>query len=166
MSIHLERSFWRLPVKLQALTMVCVLMAAATALAQTDPGAAPLIDADGTVHVPAHAVPISDLLSAPARAYVTEHLLNMQRPEMLVQQNGVPPLLAGYLQRQRESLPVERRDVTIGDVHAYEFTRRVAYLRPIESVCSSIFMAVASWAAGLPVRNSSPCPLRRMAEFE
>ena len=122
MSIHLERGFWRLPVKLQALTMVCVLMAAATTLAQTDPGAAPRIDADGTVHVPAHVVPISDLLSAPAKAYVTEHLLNMQRPEMLVQQNGIPPLLAGYLQRQRESLPVDRRDVTIGDVHAYEFT--------------------------------------------
>jgi acetyl esterase/lipase len=45
----------------------------------------------------------------------------MQRPEMLVQDNGVPPLLAGYLARQREVFPVERRDVTIGGVHAYEY---------------------------------------------
>jgi acetyl esterase/lipase len=34
----------------------------------------------------------------------------------------VPPLLAGYLERQRELFAVERRDVTIGGVHAFEFT--------------------------------------------
>jgi acetyl esterase/lipase len=80
------------------------------------------IDADGAVHVPAHVVPISSLLSPEGKAYMTEHLLNMQRPEMLVQDNGVPPLLAGYLARQKAVFAVARRDVTIGGVHAYEYT--------------------------------------------
>lgn len=98
------------------------LLAASLALAQENPDAVPKIDADGTVHVPAHTVPMSEFLSAEGKAYVTEHLLNMQRPEMLVQKDGIPPLLAGYLARQRESLPVERKDVTIGGVHAYDYS--------------------------------------------
>ena len=53
------------------------------------------IDADGSVHVPAYVVPMSDMLSPERKAYVTEHLLNMQRPEMLTQKDGVPVLLAG-----------------------------------------------------------------------
>ena len=46
----------------------------------------------------------------------------MQRPEMLVQDNGVPPLLAGYLRRQREMFRVNREETTIGGVHAYVYT--------------------------------------------
>jgi monoterpene epsilon-lactone hydrolase len=121
MSIHYGRRFWRQPARRKSLAILAMLAAAATALAQTSSAETPTIDADGTVHVPAHAIPVSDLLSAEAKAYVTEHLLNMQRPQMLIQENGVPPLLAGYLKRQRESLPVERREVTIGGVHAFEF---------------------------------------------
>ncbi|HJR68990.1 MAG TPA: alpha/beta hydrolase fold domain-containing protein [Gammaproteobacteria bacterium] len=79
------------------------------------------IDDDGTVHVPAHAVPMSAFLSAEGQAYVTEHLQNMLRPELLVQDGGVPPLLAGYLARQREVFAVERREVTIGGVRAYDY---------------------------------------------
>jgi len=82
------------------------------------------IETDGTVHVPAHAVPMSSFLTPEGRAYVTEHLHSMLRPELLVQDGGVPPLLVGYLERQRERFPVERRDVTIGGVHAYEYTPR------------------------------------------
>ncbi len=79
------------------------------------------IDADGSVHVPAHVVPISSMLSPEGRAYMTEHLQNMQRPEMLVQKNGIPPLLEGYLARQKAVFAVERRELTIGGVHAYEY---------------------------------------------
>jgi acetyl esterase/lipase len=94
-----------------------------TALAQGTPAApAVKIDPDGTVNVPAHAVPMSSMLSSEGKAYVTEHLLNMQRPQMLVQENGIPVLLAGYLQRQRAVFRIERRDVTIGGVHAYDYT--------------------------------------------
>jgi len=81
---------------------------------------------DGTVQVPAHAVPMSPLLSPEGKAYVTEHLLNMQKPQMLVQQDGIPPLLAGYLKRQHEVFSVERHDVTIGGVHGYEYLPREA----------------------------------------
>jgi monoterpene epsilon-lactone hydrolase len=122
MSIRIGFRILRQPAYFKALTIVAVLSAAVTAQAQSGAAQAPRIDTDGTVHVPAHAVPVSDLLSAAGKAYVTEHLLNMQKPEMLVQENGMPPLLAGYLKRQRESLPVVRRDVTIGGVHAYEYT--------------------------------------------
>ncbi len=79
------------------------------------------IEADGTVHVPAHSVPISSLLSPEGQAYLADHLLSMQRPEMLEQIDGVPRLLVDYLARQRERFPVERRDVTIAGVHAYEY---------------------------------------------
>jgi epsilon-lactone hydrolase len=106
------------------LWLIGLALAWATTAFGQNPGDEPpavKIDADGTVHVPAHAVPISSLLSPEGKAYVTEHLLNMQRPEMLVQEDGVPPLLAGYLARQREIFPVERHDVTIAGVHAYEY---------------------------------------------
>ena len=39
-----------------------------------------------------------------------------------MQENGIPALLVGYLKRQRELFPVERRDATIGGVHAYDYT--------------------------------------------
>jgi acetyl esterase/lipase len=41
-----------------------------------------------------------------------------------VQENGVPPLLAGYLARQRELFPVDREETTIGGVRAYVYTPR------------------------------------------
>jgi len=80
MSIHCGHSSRRRPALHKALTIFCIFTAMGPALAQSDPGGALKIDDDGTVHVPAHSVPISDLLSTEARAYVTEHLLNMQRP--------------------------------------------------------------------------------------
>ena len=74
--------------------------------------------------MPAQAVPISGFLSPEGKAYLAEHLENLQRPEMLVQQDGVPPLLAGYIARQRELFPVDREETTIGGVHAYVYTPR------------------------------------------
>ncbi len=109
-----------------ALALIAVWLPGAFARAQDAAAASPAvrIDQDGAVHVPAHVVPMSSMLSPEGKAYVTEHLLNMQRPEMLVQKDGVPPLLAGYLKRQHELFAVERRDVTIGGVHAYEYLPR------------------------------------------
>lgn len=80
------------------------------------------VDANGTVHVPAMAVPVSEYLSPQGKAYLTEHLENMQKPAMLAQPNGIPPFLAGYLARQRVLFPVDRQDTTIGGVHAYVYT--------------------------------------------
>jgi acetyl esterase/lipase len=80
------------------------------------------VDDDGTVHVPAMQVPVSIFLSPEGKAYLAEHLKQVQRPEMLAQVNGVPPLLAGYLTRQRALFAVERQETTIGGVHAYVYT--------------------------------------------
>lgn len=79
------------------------------------------VDNKGTVHVPAHSVPMSELLSPEGKAYVTEHLLNMQNPAMRGEENGIPVLLKGYLARQKELFAVERKDISIGGVHAYEY---------------------------------------------
>jgi len=80
------------------------------------------IDADGSVHVPAMTVPVSSYLSPQGKAYLAEHLKQVQRPEMLVQNNGIPPLLAGYLDRQRALFATERQETTVGGVHAYVYT--------------------------------------------
>jgi monoterpene epsilon-lactone hydrolase len=95
----------------------------AAALAQT---ATPqvVIEPDGTVHMPAQTVPVSGFLSVEGKAYLAEHLANLRRPELLVQEDGVPALLAGYIARQRELFPVEREETTIGGVHAYVYTPR------------------------------------------
>jgi acetyl esterase/lipase len=82
------------------------------------------VEPNGTVHMPAQTVPVSGFLSAEGRAYLAEHLTNLRRPELLVQEDGVPPLLAGYIARQRELFPVDREETTIGGVHAYVYTPR------------------------------------------
>src|SRR5690348_1833425 len=102
---------------------IFALLWARQAGAQDAPMPAPLVvDNDGTVHVPAMSVPVSSYLSPEGKAYLAEHLKQVQRPEMLVQENGVPPLLAGYLDRQRTLYAVEREDTTVGGVHAYVYT--------------------------------------------
>jgi monoterpene epsilon-lactone hydrolase len=106
-----------------ACALIFAVLGASQAFAQAgqDGSTGVIINADGAVRVPAHTVPLSEFLSPAGKAYVAEHLRNMQRPELLVQDSGVPPLLAGYLERQHEVFAVERHDVTIGGVHAYEY---------------------------------------------
>jgi epsilon-lactone hydrolase len=92
--------------------------------AQNTPPAPLQVDDDGTVHVPAHVVPPSPFLSPEGRAYLRDHL----KPDPALfrgsADNGVPPLIAGYLKRQREIFAVDRRETTIGGVHAYDYVPR------------------------------------------
>ncbi len=81
-----------------------------------------VVDDDGTVHVPAQAVPMSSFLSPEAKAYVTQHLKDMQNPQVLAQDNGVPRFMKGYLERQKVLYPVNRDDTNIAGVHAYVYT--------------------------------------------
>ncbi|HVJ30347.1 MAG TPA: alpha/beta hydrolase [Gammaproteobacteria bacterium] len=97
---------------------------AGTALPQTAAPPRVSVEPDGTVHMPAQSVPVSGFLSPEGKAYLAEHLGNLKRPELLVQENGVPPLLAGYIARQHELFPVDREETTIGGVHAYVYTPR------------------------------------------
>ena len=105
-------------------TGLFVVLLAAVGVAQQAAPPQVFIEAGGTVHMPAQAVPISGFLSPEGKAYLAEHLENLQRPEMLVQQDGVPPLLAGYIARQRELFPVVREETTIGGIRAYVYTPR------------------------------------------
>ena len=105
--------------------MLSAMMYLGRALAQDAPMPPPLqIDADGTVHVPAMSVPVSEFLSPAGKSYLAEHLKDVQRPEMLVQKDGIPPLLAPYIARQRSLFSVDRKETTLGGVHAYVYTPR------------------------------------------
>ncbi|HVY66161.1 MAG TPA: alpha/beta hydrolase fold domain-containing protein [Gammaproteobacteria bacterium] len=77
--------------------------------------------ADGTVSVPALQVPVTPYLSPQGRAYLIEHLSDMQTPAKLVQDDGVPRFMTGYLARQRELYPHTRTDTKIGGVHVYDY---------------------------------------------
>ncbi len=103
---------------------VLALLLVTAALPQAADPPRALVEADGTVHMPAQSVPVSGFLSREGKQYLAEHLHNLQRPELLIQEDGVPALLAGYIARQRELFPVEREDTTIGGVHAYVYTPR------------------------------------------
>jgi len=80
------------------------------------------VDADGTVHVPAMSIPVSEYLSPEGKAYLAEHLNVLRNPQAQVQVNGVPAFLAGYLNRQRVLYPVNQDETSIAGVHAYVFT--------------------------------------------
>ena len=82
------------------------------------------IDADGTVHVPAMTIPVSEYLSPEGKAYIAQHLNDMLHPQMVAPRDasGVPPFLAGYLNRQQVLFPVTQQDTTIAGVHAFIYT--------------------------------------------
>ena len=80
-----------------------------------------VIDNDGTVHIPASAVPMSSFLSPEGKAYVTQHLKDMQNPPK-GQGNGIPGFMQGYYDRQKVLFPVEKDDAKIAGVHAYIYT--------------------------------------------
>lgn len=109
---------------LSVLGMVTFGCVSVTAFAQEEKMPSPkiVIEADGTVDAPARNVPLSSFLSREARAYVTEHLRDMQNPEMLKSDNGVPRFMKHYLDRDREMFPLDRKDDVIAGVHVYDYT--------------------------------------------
>lgn len=81
-----------------------------------------IVENDGTVEAPAQTIPLSVFLSPEAKAYVTQHLKDMQNPEVLQQDAGVPRFMKGYLARDHELFAVEKKDEKIGGVHIYDYT--------------------------------------------
>ncbi len=81
-----------------------------------------VVDDDGTVKVPEQSVPMSTFLSPEAKAYVTQHLKDMQNPDILKQDAGVPRFMKGYLARDYELFAVEKKDQKVGGIHAYVYT--------------------------------------------
>ena len=96
-----------------------------TVLSQDRPTTEPpkvVVRDDGTVEVPAQVVPMSSFLSPEAKAYVTQHLKDMQNPEILKQDDGVPRFMKPYLARDHELFAVEKKDQKVGGVHVYVYT--------------------------------------------
>ena len=52
----------------------------------------------------------------------TQHLKDMQDPEILKQDAGVPRFMKGYLARDYQLFAVEKKDQKVGGVHAYVYT--------------------------------------------
>jgi epsilon-lactone hydrolase len=103
-------------------TAIALLVCVSAGWAQTPAMPQPLkIEDNGTVHVPAMDIPVSEYLSPEGKAYLADHLTRVQRPDQLTQTNGIPPLLVGYLERQRALFAVNRAETTVGGVHAYVY---------------------------------------------
>jgi len=78
---------------------------------------------DGTLAVPSQNVPVSNLLSPEAKAYVAQHLLDMQY-QYAHPGKGLPHFIDTYLAAQKAAYPVNVGDTKIGGVHVYVFTPR------------------------------------------
>ncbi|HVP49770.1 MAG TPA: alpha/beta hydrolase fold domain-containing protein [Candidatus Bathyarchaeia archaeon] len=80
-----------------------------------------VVQADGTVELPAESVPLSKFLSPEGKAYLNQHLHDMQDPEKLKQDDGVPRFMMGYLERQKALYDLKMEDTKIAGVHVYVF---------------------------------------------
>jgi len=103
------------------LSALCISIAAQKAPSSSDHQI--VIQSDGTVEAPARAVPPSIFLTPEAKAYLSEHLHQMQMPMGSGQQpdNGVPGFLKRYLDRDKEKFPVIQTDEKIAGIHVYVF---------------------------------------------
>jgi epsilon-lactone hydrolase len=81
-----------------------------------------VVQADGAVELPAASVPLSKFLSPEAKAYLTQHLHDMQNPSMTYADKGVPRFMVPYLERQKTIFAVKLEDQKIAGVHAFVYT--------------------------------------------
>ncbi|WP_041586682.1 alpha/beta hydrolase [Terriglobus saanensis] len=110
-----------------AIILPCTLFTVSTKLsAQAAPSSASnvIVAPDGAVQIPSYTVPPSSFLSPKAKAYIAEHLRDMQNPELLKQDQGVPRFMKSYLERDAKLFAVERKETSVGGVHTYTYTPR------------------------------------------
>lgn len=81
-----------------------------------------VVQSDGTVEIPPQTAPVSTFLSPEAKAYLTQHLKDMQDPEILKQDAGVPRFMKPYITRDYQLFAVDRRDEKIAGTHVYNYT--------------------------------------------
>lgn len=107
-----------------SLMLLALLLRSNSVLGQDRPTASASITvgSDGSVEIPAQSVPMSIYLSPEAQAYVTKHLQDMQNPQMLKGEGGVPRFMKPYLDRDYEEFPLDKKDTTIAGVHAFVYT--------------------------------------------
>ena len=92
-----------------------------------------IVDSDGTVQVPDHSVPPSSFLSPEAKAYVTEHLKQMQDPEIVKQDQGIPRFMKPFIERDQVLFAVDRKEERIGECTLILTRRKQASLRKTSS---------------------------------
>lgn len=80
-----------------------------------------VVEANGTVQVPAELVPLSSFLTPAARTYMTQHLRQMQEPKLIEQVRGVPRFMGPFLKRDEALFAVSHTDEQLGGVHVYEY---------------------------------------------
>jgi acetyl esterase/lipase len=80
-----------------------------------------MVRPDGTVEMPPQSIPVSKFLSPEAKAYLTQHLHDMQDPNMTYAEKGVPRFMAPYLERQKTLFAVDSEDTKIAGVHAFVY---------------------------------------------
>jgi monoterpene epsilon-lactone hydrolase len=97
-------------------------LAAQTPAGQTAAPPAVKVDGNGTVTIPREDVPVSKFLSPEGKAYLTQHLLDMQNPDMTYAEKGVPRFLQPYLARQRALYAVDLQDTKMAGVHVFVYT--------------------------------------------
>lgn len=83
-----------------------------------------IVDSDGAVQIPGYAVPLSSFLSPEAKAYVAQHMRDMQDPELVKQDQGVPRFMKHYIERDEALFAVERKNASLGGVHTYTYDPR------------------------------------------
>lgn len=83
-----------------------------------------VVEDDGTVHVPAMAVPVSSMLSPQAKQYMTDHLKAMQDPEQVKQVAGVPVFMQPLLATAKALYAYDMKDHSIGGVHVFDYSPR------------------------------------------
>lgn len=84
------------------------------------------VDDDGTVHVPAMAVPVSSMLSPEAKQYLVDHLKAMQDPEQVKQNDGIPVFMEPYLAQAKAMFAYTMTESRIGGVRVFDYLPKAA----------------------------------------
>lgn len=71
------------------------------------------VEADGTVDLPAETVPMSKFLSLEGKAYLNQHLHDMQDPSQAYMEKGIPRFMVPYFERQKVLFAVHRSTFSI-----------------------------------------------------
>ena len=112
----------------QCVSAVVIASCVSVLTAAQDKAAPPklTVEADGTVQVSAQSVPLSSFLSPEAKAYVAQHLQQMQDPEMTKQDNGVPRFMKPMIDRDQQLYALDRKDEHIGGVHVFVYAPKAS----------------------------------------
>ena len=132
-------------------SMCLVLALASPVLCQDHPPSDPpkvTVQPDGTVDIPAQSAPVSTFLSPEAKAYLTQHLKDMQDAEILKQDAGIPRFMKPYIARDHEF--ASAISAILHDPPKHSAMRQAARAYALNASWDSVFEGVyAAYAAML-----------------